>query len=586
MCGIFGSIGKNQNGEEIKNCLNSIAHRGPDDEGIFQDENLSLGFRRLSIIDLSEKGHQPMANENKTVWVVFNGEIYNYQEIKKELENKHLFSSETDTEVLIHGFEEWGIEGLLKRINGMYGFCLYDQKNKKAYLVRDRIGKKPLYYCQSGGSFYFSSEAKAFLKLKDFKFDIDEKAFSLWMGFPYLIDSELTLLRGVKKIPPASFMEYDLKTGKKSIKKYYRLEEKKNAESFASNIKILDEKLNESIKNRLIADVPLGVLLSGGLDSSLIAAIAAKHKPGITTINISFPGTITDESGYAEIAARHCKTNHINLRIDAGDMFSDFRENIWIYDDLSTPDGGLYSTFLLSKKIREQGIKVALVGEGADEVFCGYSWFSFGQLPFRIFGRRAASFGYYYAIMRIFSRINFLPYPLKLDKILSGFSGNIMEKIQKNEILNSLPNHYCMKVDKGSSAASIEARAPYLDYKIADFAVNIPRNQKIRGEWYNEKEAREKYILREVAKKYLPKEIYARKKKGGMMPTYKILEEGLKIYGNKIISNERYRPFFSKIYLEKLIKSRPKPSLFVWQREWILWKLLIFEIWHEYFEKY
>jgi asparagine synthase (glutamine-hydrolysing) len=584
MCGIFGTIGKNKNDEEFKKCLDSIAHRGPDDEGFFQDESIMLGFRRLSIIDLSSRGHQPMANENKTIRVIFNGEIYNYQELKKKLESQHIFSSGTDTEVLIHGYEEWGIEGLLGRINGMYAFCIYDRKNKKIYLVRDRIGKKPLYYYESGENFYFSSETKAFLKLKDFKFEIDKDVFSLWIGFPYLPDNGNTIIKNVKKIPPAHYLAFDLENNSFSVKKYYSpsVGEIKNRD-IKTNADELDKLLNDSIKNRLIADVPIGVLLSGGLDSSLITAIASKYKPNLKTINISFPGTITDESQYAQEVARHCQTDHTSLKLEAGDLYQDFKENIWIFDDLSTVDGGLYSTYLLSKKIREAGIKVALVGEGADEVFCGYSWFSFGQLPFRLLGRFINSFGYYYAIMRIFFHWKFIKYPFELNKRLKNFSGSLMTKIQQNEIVYSLPNHYCMKLDKGSSAASIETRAPYLDYRLVDFALSIPDGQKIKGDWYDGKKSNEKYILREVAKKYLPKNIYTRKKKGGMMPTYTILESGLKEYGQKIAENELFREYFSEKDLRKLINQKSKIAIYVWQREWILWKFLVFQIWFEYY---
>lgn len=589
MCGIFGSVGKNKNIEEFKRALNSISHRGPDDEGLFSDENITLGFRRLSIIDLSPKGHQPMANENGAIQIIFNGEIYNFQELKKELETKHTFFSGTDTEVLIHGYEEWGIEGLLKKINGMYAFCLYDKKNKNVFLVRDRIGKKPLYYCQMKNILYFSSEIKAFLKLDGFQMEIDPEAFSLWMGFPYLAHNEKTLLKGIQKIAPGHYLKINLETKKISKRQYYQVEfkkEKKLSQDAENNAEKLDKLLNDSIKSRLVSDVPLGVLLSGGLDSSLITAIASKYKKNLRTINISFPGTITDESDFAQIVAKHCQTDHISLKLEAKDLYRDFKESVWIYDDLSTVDGGLFSTYLLSKKIREAGIKVALVGEGADEVFAGYSWFSFGQLPFKLGGTFLNAFNYYYAIMRIFSHPKFLKYPFLLGKRLRRFPGNLMSKIQQNEIIYSLPNHYCMKLDKGSSAASVETRAPYLDYQIVNFALELPDEHKIKGSWYNGKAANEKYILRQVAKKYLPENIWSRKKKGGMTPTYQILEDGLAEYGEKIAKNQLWRPYFSEKYLRKLIKQKPSISFLAWQREWILWKLLTFEIWHEYYQKY
>ncbi len=583
MCGIFGIIGQNLN---IEKNLESIAHRGPDDQGKYEENEIRLGFKRLSIIDLSEAGNQPMSNENGDIWIVCNGEIYNYQTLKKELYQKHNFRSNTDTEILIHGYEEWGIDRLLEKINGMFAFCIYDKKRGKIFLIRDRIGKKPLYYYENKNVFAFSSETKAFFKLDGFNFEINPEAFSLWIGFPYLMDNKITLISKVKKIPPAHYLTLNLKKGQYKIRRYYSIKNKKNKKTLLDNKKKLENLLDKSVQSRLVADVPLGILLSGGLDSSLITAIAAKYKPDLNTINISFPGTITDESKYAKIVSRHCQTQHIDLKIKIDNIFEDFEKNIWIYDDLSTPDGGLYSTYLLSKKIKEEGIKVALVGEGADEVFCGYTWFGFGQLPFKLLGNFIPILGYYYAIMRIFSKPKFFKYPFIFNQKIKKFSGDLFTKIQKNEILNSLPNHYCMKLDKGSSAASVETRTPYLDYKIVDFMANLPNNQKVKGNWYSNKKPQEKFILREIAKQYLPRTIYTRKKKGGMTPTYKILKDGLKEYRSKIVKNSIFKEYFSKNSLKRLIDSKPKIKPLIWQREWILWKLLIFQIWYEYYKQY
>ncbi len=583
MCGIFGVIGKKIN---IEPGLQTLAHRGPDAKGQFADQYLTLGFRRLSIIDLSPAGHQPMTNEHQNIWVTFNGEIYNFQSLRKNLENKHKFISNTDTEVLIHGYEEWGINKLLRKINGMFAFCLYDSEKKKVFLVRDRIGKKPLYYYEREGLFAFASEVKAFFKIPGFHFQINPQAFSLWLGFPYLWNNNLTLLEKVKKVPPAHCLILDLKTNTYRIKKYYHIPKHKNVDSFETNQKKLETLLHQSVRSRLIADVPIGILLSGGLDSSLITAIARQYQPHLNTINISFPNTITDESRFAQIVARHCKTHHLNLKIETKNIFEDFRQNIWIYDDLSTADGGLYSTYLLSQKIKEQGIKVALVGEGADEVFCGYTWFGFGQLPFKLLGHFLPIVGYYYAIMRIINYPQFFSYPLMLNKKLKQYGGSILTQIQQNEILSSLPNHYCMKLDKGSSAASVETRAPYLDYHLVEFMTQLPQNQKIKGQWYHHRKSYEKYILRRVASKYLPPQIYQRKKKGGMTPTYKIIEDGIKEYRTRIIQNDIFREYFSAPLIKKIIDSKPKIKPLIWQKEWLVWKFLIFQIWYEYYQNY
>lgn len=585
MCGIFGSNNHNLTKNEVKSYLETIKHRGPDSDGIFIDDNIVLGFRRLSIIDLSNRANQPIANEDNSVWLIFNGEIYNYQELKKELKS-HKFRSNTDSEVLLHGYEEWGMEKLLGKINGMFAFAIYDQKKELLFLVRDRIGKKPLFYLELNDRFYFASEIKPFWQLKGFKFEIDKEMFDLWLGFPYLPNNQSSIIKGIKKIPPAHYLQFNLKDKSQKITRYYAIDNQLYPKmSFEEAKQELDKLLNQSIKQRLVSDVPLGVLLSGGLDSSLITAIASKYQQ-VKTINISFPGTTIDESNYAQIVAKHCQTKHTALKLSVkDDVFDDFRQNIWIFDDLSTVDAGLYSTYVMSKEIRKQGTKVVLVGEGADEVFGGYSWFGLSQMPYKMLGTYIQSLAYYYAIMRICSKSRFKKYHSFLYSKLKNYPGDFFSKVQRFEIEYSLPNHYCMKVDKGSSAASIEARAPYLDYHIVDMLASLPTDYKIKGTWNNNKKSDEKYILREVARKYLPEEIFTRKKKGGMFPVYKIMEDGLKEYRDKIIANQILLEFFSKSELALLIDNKPSFKPLAWQREWILWKLLTFTVWQEHFSK-
>jgi len=585
MCGIFGIIGENT-GIDIRKSLESIKHRGPDDEGIFRDEKIVLGFRRLSIIDLSSAGHQPMSNEDSTIWIVCNGEIYNFQEIRKELESKHKFRSGTDIEVLLHGYEEWGIEVLLQKINGMFAFCLYDKNKDIVFLVRDRIGKKPLYYYKNDKYLAFSSESKAFFKLSGFNFDIDKDAFNILMGFPYLPDNNKTIIKNVYKTPPASYLEIKSYADIK-IKKYWELPDKIKNTDFNSIKESLKNLLIDSVEKRLIADVPVGVLLSGGLDSSLIAAMASECSRGkIKTINISFKDSVIDERKYARLVSEHCKTDHIELNLAVEDVYEDFKKNILIYDDLSTVDGGLYSEFLLSQKIRELGVKVVLVGEGADEIFGGYSWFQFSQFPFNLLPDFLKTIGYYYAIMRRLPSLSLLKYSKILFKKIKEIPGSFFKKIQSYEIRYSLPNHYCMKVDKGTSASSIEARAPFMDYRIVELATQLKSNFFLRNGFYSPKQSNEKYILRKIAEDYLPKEIFLRKKKGGMMPGNLILEAGIKNDGNLILENQYLTNFFGKKHLENLINSKPTKTVFVWQREWVLWKCLIFALWFDYYNEY
>lgn len=585
MCGIFGLIGKNLN-TDISKSVAAIKHRGPDDTGFYGDASVLLGFNRLSIIDLSSKGHQPMSNEDGTVWIVFNGEIYNYADLKKELVMSHTFKSDTDTEILIHGFEQWGLAGLLKRINGMFAFCIYDRKNKTSYLIRDRIGKKPLYYYKTQSYVAFASEAKAFFKLPEFKFNIDSGAFTLFMGFPYLPDNNATLIKEVHKVPPGSYLEISAGAIKKPVV-YWQLPAEKSELAFETAKEKMEELLIDAVTKRLIADVPVGILLSGGLDSSLITALAGKYSnKQITTINISFKDSCIDEREYARLVAKHCNTNHTEVHLNVSNVYREFKKSIWIYDDLSTTDGGLFSEYLLAKKVRDAGIKVALVGEGADEVFGGYTWFQFAQIPFKLLPECVTTAGFYYAIMRELSGKRFLKYAGKLQNRLNEYAKDTFGKIQSYEIKYSLPNHYCMKVDKGTSAASIEARCPYLDYRVVELAASLDFKTFLKNDVYNSVAANEKYILREIARKYLPQEIVEKKKKGGMLPTNDILRVGIKEDAELIFKNAYLIEFFGKDYLQQLINSTPTFKPFVWQKEWILWKCLIFALWYDFYTNY
>lgn len=584
MCGIFGMIGKKE--FNINNAIRSIQHRGPDDRGEYHDKNITLGFRRLSIIDLSPCGHQPMTNEDSMVWIIFNGEIYNYLELKKELISKHRFHSNTDTETLIHGYEQWGIEKLLKKINGMFAFCLYDKKKNIVFLARDRIGKKPLYYYRIKDSIFFSSETKAFLKLKGFVFSLDKDMLNLWMGFLYLPDNEKTILKNIYKVPPGSYMRIG-EDGRSTIKKYWKLPEGSLSINFSDAQDELGKLLIESVTKRLIADVPVGILLSGGVDSSLIAALAAKYSARpVKTITISFKNSAIDETPYATIVAKHCQTDHVNLSLQVADIYQEFRSNIGIYDDLSTTDSGLFSNYLLAKKIRGLGVKVVLVGEGADEIFGGYSWFQLSQHPFKLLPDIIKSQLYYYAIMRDLPNKNFFSHSSYLYQKLQESNNSSFKKIQQYEINYSLPNHYCMKVDKGTMAASIEARAPYMDYHVVQFASQLPDQYLLHSSFFNPKQINEKYILRRVAEKYLPKVIYKRKKKGGMLPVYDLLNKGLKKDKKLILNNDYLTEYYGRKYLSQLIDSQPSLTFQKWQREWILWKCLVFSLWYQHYSTF
>lgn len=584
MCGIFGVIGKRYSPEEFNASLDLLSHRGPDSEGVFTDGKVSLGFKRLSIIDLSSKGNQPMANEKKDIWLVFNGEIYNFKDLRKLLSKNHLFRSQTDGEVLIHGYEEWGMDGLLERINGMYAFCLYDQKEGFCYFARDRIGKKPLYYFLSGENIFFSSEVKAFLSIKNAGIKINQDVFELQMGFPFLPDNKKTIFKNVFKVMPASYIKFncDSLVGKEI--QYWEPKKHPLDISLEESVHDLDLLITDCVKKRLISDVPLGILLSGGLDSSLITALSKKFtKNDLKTITIVFPGSAIDESVFARKVAEYCRVENILLKIEVDDAYRKLKEKISIYDDLSTFDSGLFSTYLLCSAIRERGIKVLLSGEGADELFGGYSWFKISRFPFSVFSDGLKTKLYYYSIMRTYLSKYMRDYSMRMSDLLLKDEDSYFRKIQNFEIFQSLPNHYCMKIDKGSSAASVEVRCPYLDYRMVEYVLKTPEKflLKSSSNFY----PGGKYCLRKVGEKYLPKNIAWRRKKGGMFPVYDILNNGLKNDKEIIFSNCYLNQFFGKNFLQDLVDSNPKFPINRWQREWILWRCLVFSLWFEYFYK-
>ncbi len=581
MCGIVGILGGTKS-SSINTMLAQIPHRGPDDSGTFIDSHVQLGFRRLSIIDLSPLGHQPMSNQTKTVWIVFNGEIYNYQELRDRLKDKYRFKSKSDTEVLIHGYEEWGIDGLLERVNGMFGLCLYDKKTKQTYLVRDRIGKKPLYYTKTKDFIAFASETKAFFKLPGFSFNLNQEMFELFMGFPYLPNNSKTVIKNVEKIPPGHYARIDTNLNIKLVS-YWHIPPAKQSGSFDDDALKLEETLLDSVSKRLVADVPVGILLSGGLDSSLITALAAKNNQNINTITIAFPKSGIDERSYASKVAKHCKTNHHSLSLNTEHVYEDFKKNIAMYDDLSTTDSGLYSTYRLSKEIRKMGVRVVLVGEGADELFGGYSWFNFSQFPFSVMPKKIQAYLYYYAIMRQLPSLKTNRSVSFLQNKLQETNGSFFKQIQAYEANYSLPNHYCMKVDKGTMYGSIEARAPFMDYRVVEQARQINDRYMLRNSYYNPLKVQEKYILREIAKKYLPASIVSRKKRGGMLSVNHLLQEGLKKDKHLILSNPALQEYYGNTYLKNLIESNPSHKILLWQREWILWKSLVFSLWYNHY---
>ncbi|MCX6723491.1 MAG: asparagine synthase (glutamine-hydrolyzing), partial [Candidatus Staskawiczbacteria bacterium] len=378
MCGIIGIRDfRNKISPQILSKMTDIlSYRGPDDSGIYIDEknNVGFGHRRLSILDLSSAGHQPMSDDNENIWVTFNGEIYNFKEIRKELENKgHRFKSNSDTEVIVKSYEEWGIEAV-KKYRGMFAFAIWDKTKEKLFLVRDRAGVKPLYYYHKDNLFLFSSELKSFHQHPKFEKEINFDALALFLQFGYILAPH-TIFQDAYKLNPGHYLEIDKNGSLKEIKYWditdYYLEKPINKPEDEIE-KELEQILIESFNYRMVSDVPVGVFLSGGIDSSLVAALLQTNsKNSIKTFTIGFNEKEYNEAPYAKKIARHLKTDHNEIYCTSKDALEIIPKLSEIYDE-PFGDSSSIPTYLVSKFARQQ-VKVALSADAGDELFCGYS---------------------------------------------------------------------------------------------------------------------------------------------------------------------------------------------------------------------
>jgi len=589
MCGLAGIISKNTSSSQtLTSMLNSIKHRGPDDWGQYNNKKsgVYLGSRRLSIIDLSKKGKMPMFNEKKDIVVCQNGEIYNYMELKEKLTSLgHVFRSNSDTEVIVHGYEQWGI-GIFKKLRGMFAAAIYDLSKDKVILARDRIGIKPLYYLTHNDSFYFSSEVKSFKKISGFSFkdNLNYDNINLLLGYMFLPKSDETIIGGVKKLLPGHLLE--IRSGKiKKTKAYWKLEGADKDITFEKAVNKLDRLLSETVKSHLMSDVPLGVLLSGGLDSSLLTAYTKKLTDSkVVTFNAKFDHKF-DESKYAREVAKYLDTKHEEVFIDTSDINKNIERYASTFDDLTTFDGGVITTKILCEKIKAKGITVLLLGEGADEILGGYSWFGLSQLPFSLLPASAQASFYYYAISRNITYKPSLFYGNWIKEYKQMHDKDVFRNVSRTELNIQLPNHLLMKVDKSSMAASVEARVPYLDHKVVEFVHKLPRSYKLKGRFFNGSSVNEKYILRKVAQRYLPQDIVYRKKRGFMIPMLDVLNADLNKVKDYVFSTDSIS--------QRLIPKQKLQNLFVrdggeienMQKEYLLWRLFLLEVWRNTYAK-
>lgn len=619
MCGITGLINShNVTKLQIQKMNDAIKHRGPDDEGIFVKGNVGLGHRRLSIIDL-EGGKQPISNKDGSVWIVFNGEIYNYKELKSSLKNKYEFKTDSDTEVILHLYEEKG-EKCLGDLRGMFAFAIYDFRKELLFIARDHLGQKPIYYYHENGRFAFGSEIKAVLSVDDNLREMDEKALYEYLTVR-IITPPRSMFKKIRKLPPAHYLIY--KKNKVSVHKYWDLKyEPKHTWNFNESLEELDRQIEETVKYHLVSDVPVGAFLSGGLDSSMVVAMMSKFfdKP-FKTFAGDVPYQNHSEISYARMVSEKYKTENFELKFIPS-LVKTLPEIVWHLDE---PSDSLSVAMFYISKLAKQEVKVVLGGDGGDELFGGYDRY-YGNiyasiyalipkvLRKTIFEKMINMFpeGFWYQSLshklKWIHQISFFEKGERYSKSLSYFyfsqdyhkdlftdeflknnnsfdpeasiktffdSDNAKELIDKmlhSDSMIRMADHPVMILDRMAMAHGLEARSPFLDHKLAEFSAKIPPKFKIKG-------TKRRYIQTELARKYLPAELIDRKKQGFASPINYLLKNEFKLLFNKFLTNSRLveENILRKPFIDFLLREHLEDKTDHSQR---LWLLTNSEIWY------
>ena len=619
MCGITGFVTDNtgrgnqfETAELLERMCAVMSHRGPDDQGTMVNEGVALGMRRLSIIDLSG-GHQPMRSRGSDLTVVFNGEIYNYRELRENLQNKgYQFQTKSDTESILHCYEEYG-DACVDHLRGMFAFALWDEPKRKLFVARDRVGEKPLYYAITRtGTFVFGSELKCVLQHPEVEREIDHQAVDAYLTFGYVPDP-LSILKNIKKLPPGHSLT--LLGGKITIKQYWDFPyEPGETRSERDYIEDLQHRLRESVRMRLVSDVPLGAFLSGGVDSSTIVALMAQEMPEpVKTFSIGFEEDSYDELKYARLVAKRFGTDHHEL-IVTPDVCNVIDELIWHFDE-PFADSSAIPTYYVSKLAREY-VTVVLSGDGGDELFAGYTRYAvdlkrqgFERLPRFVrqnlmkslsehlpHGARGRNFLYNVALDPIDRYIDNISIFTKLNRRLL-YSEGLLERLQHGEsaatmyrdyassvttgepvdpllYLDSktyLPGDILTKVDRMSMAVSLEARVPLLDHELIEFVTRMPASLKMRG-------GESKYIFKQAIKGLIPDEILTRPKQGFGVPIGAWINDQLRerMHDTLRDSLTRERGYFRSGYIDVLLAEHERGRR---DHSQALWTILIFELW-------
>jgi asparagine synthase (glutamine-hydrolysing) len=644
MCGITGFLAASAENElelkiKVSRMTDQLAHRGPDNSGIWVHRagGVALGHRRLSILDLSRDGHQPMHSQSGRYVIVFNGEVYNFSDLRYKLKTSgHSFRGLSDTEVMLAAMEQWGVEEALLHFNGMFAFAVWDRRERQLHLVRDRLGEKPLYYGWVGKSFLFGSELKALVAYPEFKGEVDRNALALYLRYS-CIPAPYSIYRGIYKLTPAGRLTVKLSDcgSTRQVIPYWSAEDANRhgiehpfAGSPEDATAQLDELLRDAVKMRMVADVPLGAFLSGGVDSSTVAALMqAQSRRPVRTFAIGFHDDAYNEANYAAAVARHLGTDHTELYLSPEDIAPVISRLPAIYDEPFS-DSSQIPTYLVSALARRH-VTVSLSGDGGDELFGGYKrylawgtvhdWIKWLPLPVRQaasqslrslnpqqwnrlaagVGRHVSTRGLHFTgdkihrLARILSaEDSFLRYqaiqsvwespervllgadePATLLRDRShgpGFS-DFRRHMMFLDAVTYLPDDILAKVDRASMAVSLEARVPFLDHRIVEFAARVPISMKIRagvGKW----------LLREVLYRYVPKKLIERPKKGFALPVAAWLRGPLREWSEELLCETRLK---SESYFHPRVVRKIWADHLSGQRDLSphIWALLMFQAW-------
>jgi asparagine synthase (glutamine-hydrolysing) len=621
MCGITGFASAGRGGavpgeDVLRRMCDTIAHRGPDDEGLLCDGRVGLGMRRLSVIDI-EGGAQPIANEDGSVVTVFNGEIYNFRELRSELEAAgHVFRTHTDTEVIVHGYEQWG-DDFLARLNGMFAIAVYDRRNARLLLARDPVGIKPLYYAWTPDCLVWGSEIKALLASGRVARDLDLDALGQFIAWEYC-PGEMTLLKSVKKLLPGRVLSLDLATGRRDIRRYWHLPEPGDADGRddAYWLDRVDDALRTAVRRQLVSDVPLGAFLSGGVDSSLITAAMGDA----VTFSIGFEDPTYNELEHSTRVARHLGVRHVTEIIDADAL--DLFDHLMHFMDDPIGDSSIFPTYLVSRLAR-QHVTVSLSGDGGDELFGGYETYlaqgmarRYDALPrvvrkgvielaIGLLRPTRAKKGLVNKAIRFVEGVQqdqragharwrlFMSDALKLriftPEALAEMSLPITAHIEELfsttrnreplaqslyvDTFSYLADNILTKLDRMSMAVSLESRVPFLDREIVEIAFQVPDHLKIRN-------GISKWILKQIAERYVPSTAVYRPKEGFSVPLKHWLSEGYRGLLDELLDAQRIQAegIFNHAEVQRLkhehLSGRRNHSH-------QLWTIMMFQAWQD-----